>query len=364
MAGGSFASIFDIQVAVACALTSGAPSGGAYIPGTSILVTIACATGNANQGALSEVDLLYAIACNTAQSPPVGGYYTYNKIGLLNQISCNVGGPYAGDSEWLLWESIYCGIAGGPTPPSTLFHFSAGDRPAGSLFSRAGAAFELSNSAPPTSSPRWYTVTNPQGILFAVGDSVTLGATAIESYFPKIQRLYAPTKRLHNSNLGVNSAYLSNSGSAATDMDVTIGAYVDPVFTTMKGAAIVFGGSNDAFLGGASAATVFTRLKADCNLIRVSHPNVKIVVVTLLPRQNNGSFETLRQTLRTSMLGGDSSYDYVADWGGNVTMAANAASSTNATYYSDQIHPTDAGQIIGASIIGPVVATALTAAGL
>lgn len=120
MAGGSFASIFDIQVAVACALTSGAPVGGAYIPGTSILVAIACATGDANQGALSEVDLLYAIACNTAPTPAVAGYYTYNKIGLLNQISCNVGGPYAGDSEWLLWESIYCGIAGGP-PAETFF---------------------------------------------------------------------------------------------------------------------------------------------------------------------------------------------------------------------------------------------------
>lgn len=116
--GGSFASIFDIQVAVACALTGGAPVGGAYIPGTSILVAIACATGNANQGALSEVDLLYAIACNTSTTPSAANYYTYNKIGLLNQISCNVGGNYSGDSEWLLWESIYCGITGTPvTPP-------------------------------------------------------------------------------------------------------------------------------------------------------------------------------------------------------------------------------------------------------
>lgn len=245
-----------------------------------------------------------------------------------------------------------------------LFSFKAGDRPAGSIFSRAGAALMLSNVAPPTSSPRWYTADNPAGIIFAVGDSITLGFSAAESYFPKVQRQYASTKRLNNSNLGVDSAYLENSGSSATNMNDIVSAYVVPVFTSMKGVAIVFGGTNDIFLGGVDGPTAFARLKVVCGLIRSSHPNVKIVAVTPLPRQNNGQFEIDRQAMRALINAGDSSYDFVSDWGGNTTMALNAASSTNTTYFVDQIHPTNAGHIIGASIVGPVVQVAISSAGL
>jgi hypothetical protein len=46
------------------------------------------------------------------------------------------------------------------------------------------------------------------------------------------------------------------------------------------------------------------------------------------------------------------------------TMAANAAASANTTYYVDQIHPTDAGHIIGASYVGAQIVLALAALGI
>jgi lysophospholipase L1-like esterase len=355
---------------------------------TNALKTIVCQLNAANNvlgGAAVGIDVTnipaatQTLACLTGAiagtSAPFGSYDMYSQWNAiacnLNTIASNTGetspGGLQGGSIYALMQAAICSmnqIAANGFTPAELFHFVVGDRPAGSIFSRAGAAYELADSAPPTSSPRWYTVTSAQGIIFAVGDSITLGATATESYFPKVQRAQASDLRLHNSNLAVNAAYLSNSGSAATNMTDITTTYVDPVFTGQKGVAVVFGGSNDMFLGGVTGAVAFARLQTVCGLIRSSHPNVKIVAVTPLPRQNNAPFETARQAMRTLINGGDSSYDFVADWGGNATMASNAAASTNATYYTDQIHPTNAGQIIGASVVGPAVALALTAAGL
>lgn len=297
-----------------------------------------------------------------------GGDYS---SGSLYEIVLAVVEIITGESQlsgWTIPElvSLAADSGGGPIPPLSpiLFRLKAGDRPAGSIFSRAGDAFQLSSLPPPSSSPRWYTVDDPQGIMFSLGDSITAGTMATESYFPKTQRQYASTKRLHNSNLSVPSAFISNSGSPDTNMTDIESSFVDPVFTSMKGVAVVFGGTNDMFLGGASGAVAFSRLQTLCAMIRASHVNVRIVVVTPLPRQNNGSFEVSRQAMRALMNGGDPSYDFVADWGGNATMAANEASSTNTTYYSDEIHPTDEGHIIGASIVGPAVQSALAASGL
>ena len=204
---------------------------------------------------------------------------------------------------------------------SSLFSYVAGDRPAGSIFRSylsAGTGPNLINGAPrfgyvdgAASDPDsgnlgWYRVTGATKFIAFLGDSVTVGATATDSYAMQVYRQL--TGAWHLGHFGQSSARLSTA-TAGLDINVYRTTYVTPAFTSLKGIFVVFGGSNDMFLDAATAATALTRLKVITAGLRASHPLARIIVVTTLPRENNAGFETKRQTLRTSLLAGDSSWE-------------------------------------------------------
>ena len=364
-------------------------STGDYYP---TMLTIACNLGAANTalgnpavgGDWSSINGLPAvIACQANAMAGVNfPFDPYSPLSVWNAIDCalgvvatNTGQGYSGwnnGSVYNLMQGAVCLTAQivengfGPPIPVILFHLSAGDRPTGNYFERFGPALSLSSTAadPYAAAPNWHMATGTvPGFLAALGDSITYGATVMESFVPKVWRASFGSRNFHVANLGVNAARLVNVDPAIS-IDAVATTYVTPVFGSMKGVFIVFGGSNCMFLDSLTPAQTFAHLQTVCQNLRASHPNAKIIVVTTLPRENNGGFEGVRQSFNTLVRGGDASYDYVADWGANATMAANAGDTLNTTYYTDTIHPTDAGHVIGQSIITPVVNTALAALGI
>ena len=97
--------------------------------------------------------------------------------------------------------------------------------------------------------------------------------------------------------------------------------------------------------GKRTSTTCYAALSATCA------SSAKIIAITPGPRQNDAGFETARQSFRSLINGGDTSIDYVCDFGGNATMCTNAVASTNTTYWADQIHPTNAGHDILAGML-------------
>lgn len=250
--------------------------------------------------------------------------------------------------------------------PTALFSLKPGQRPAGSIYDRISGTTVLADAlASQSFAPRWHLVDNASAFFCVLGDSISVGynANGVEDSF--IEKTYRQlgNPAWHYANIAQSSARLS-SASAPFDIDGLRKTYVSPVFNKMLGIFVVFGGTNDIKLDAQTGATCVTRTKTITDGLRASHPNAKIIVVSPLPRQNDASFETNRQAMRTSFNAGYTSWDYIADWGGNATMALNAASSTNATYYQDTTHPTDAGAIIGAGILLTQVNLARTALGI
>lgn len=245
--------------------------------------------------------------------------------------------------------------------------YASGNRPAGSMFSRGGVASATVDSATSFAGiGGFHVVSNATGFIAFLGDSITRGYNPNEvedSYAPKLVRLCnAPA--WHFANLGKNSARLSYGADPTLDINQIRITSLSPAFTSSKGIVIVYGGTNDGFLDGKSAAQWWTDYKVITAGVRASHPNAKIIGVTPAPRQNDVGFETVRQAVRTLMNGGEANTDYICDFGGNTTMCLNAVSSTNTTYWSDQIHPTNAGHDILAGMLLTQVNLARTALGI
>lgn len=123
-----------------------------------------------------------------------------------------------------------------------------------------------------------------------------------------------------------------------------------------KNIYMVWEGTNSLFFG-ASAATTIADLQTLWALARAT--GYKVVAMTILPRSNVGTpvtFEADRQTVNTWIRANGSLYDALADCAANTTIG-DAGDETNATYYTDLVHMTDAGYAIVAGICATAIAS-------
>jgi lysophospholipase L1-like esterase len=132
--------------------------------------------------------------------------------------------------------------------------------------------------------------------------------------------------------------------SAPISIDPYLGSVSNPVL-------IVFGGTNDIWLSGKTAAQTYAGFQTYIET-RIAAGWNNIIVLTMLPRQSSAPNEATRQAFNTLLRNGAATYGYtVADIGNDPTIGQ-AGDQTNTTYYApDQIHLTQAGQLIVAQDI-------------
>ena len=118
--------------------------------------------------------------------------------------------------------------------------------------------------------------------------------------------------------------------------------------------AVLFGGVNDG-VAGASAATIYDRLKTWWAAARAA--GAKVVACTEIDAQNAGAdavswHSTLYPALNVLIKSDPSLYDALVDLGADARLQ----DATNLTYFtSDQIHPTTAGYGVIAALVRPVI---------
>ena len=113
-------------------------------------------------------------------------------------------------------------------------------------------------------------------------------------------------------------------------------------------------GANDIASAGSSTQYI-TDLRAYC--LARKKAGWKVLICTILPRTSPSPFNTERNLVNADIVANFVSGGYadaVADFAANTTMGADS-SSTNTTYYSDGVHPTDAGHVILETIFRPVL---------
>lgn len=115
-------------------------------------------------------------------------------------------------------------------------------------------------------------------------------------------------------------------------------------------------GAND--LGNAtSTASWLADLAAYCDARRAA--GWYVILATVLPRGGVAGFNARRAVVNPVILTWAGVHaDAIADFAGNATMGDDG-DENNTTYYSDTIHPTDAGHTILASIMSPLINAAL-----
>ncbi len=172
------------------------------------------------------------------------------------------------------------------------------------------------------------------------GDSLTLGtqSSGADKPYPALVKFTLGTPKWTVTNLGIAGQSLVTCNSNAS-------ANVDSLYSASNAANIclLWAGTNDIKLNSRTAAQVY----ADTITYGQARQAVgwKVVVLTTLPRQNDATFETTRQTLNASIRANWATFaDALADVGGDAVLGPNAAASTNGLYYhSDQIHCIDTG---------------------
>lgn len=204
----------------------------------------------------------------------------------------------------------------------------------------------------------------PTHWLVCHGDSITLGATttdpATKSYPYLVYQAALTqdsTRVFGYANFGINGQGLnyvytqspSNQFGTLTADAVT---RVDPILS-QPGATkylVIFAGTNDIFLNSTTGANTWTLLQTYISArISAGWTAANICVGTMLPRQSSN--ESNRTALNNAIRSNQGTYGYkIADFAANATMGT-SGQENNATYYSDTIHPTDAGQVILGNIV-------------
>lgn len=184
------------------------------------------------------------------------------------------------------------------------------------------------------------TITRPAAVICAEGDSIT--ATQAFCY---------PYKYIPNRNagsyvtvMGFGGATLASMSARATKTDAILPSAADRV--GRKFILTVLIGANDLAAGYANnAAGYTTALAAYCAARRAA--GWTVVICTILPTTQASNYNTTRNTVNTNIRASwvGLYVDAICDFAADATMGPDAAAS-NVTYYSDGIHPTDAGQVI------------------
>lgn len=204
---------------------------------------------------------------------------------------------------------------------------------------------------------RWG-ITWPRELL-ALGDSLTVGQGSDGSTAGGTTGPY--TYQLRGLLGNVNPISIDAAGGR-TAAQVAAGAAAplatrDTSFT--RGVCLVWAGTN-ALYGGGTAAAAHTSLRSVWAAARAA--GWAVVAFTVLPRSDVGTpvgFEVARQSLNTLIRADTTLYDALADVAANTTIG-DAGDETNATYYADLVHLTDAGY----AIVADIARDAMVAAGL
>lgn len=271
------------------------------------------------------------------------------------------------------------GAAGAAGP---LFRFRAGDTPQGMLFAAPtsgalggvlGAPVRMyigdQTATPRSTYAGWSSMTGATWNLLVFGDSIsrpytgnplTVGATIGDGYPAKVAR-YHRTSKFNWGDFARDAACLANGGDTTLDIPSIVSATIPSAFSSLPTIAIVFAGTNDITNLGQTAATTYTRLKTVCALIKSSYATNKVIVPTMAPRGSGN--ESIRTTYNSSINGGDTSYDYVANVGADATIGT-LASNSDATLYPDGVHWSDLSHTYAFPLVNAKVILAKTALGV
>lgn len=168
-------------------------------------------------------------------------------------------------------------------------------------------------------------------------------------------------------NLGVAGTHLNTNGFPDLVPLATI--YIDTVvahkaeapagLTTRKYLFVNTIGSNDGAIGGLASVSAYATATAAATVARKTAGFDFCAMATLPPRNDGVMTETNRTAYNAFLT--DSSWrasngiDYLIDLAGETTMG-NPSTCSNATYYSDGLHPTTAGH----ALLSPIAASVWT----
>lgn len=191
---------------------------------------------------------------------------------------------------------------------------------------------------------RFLPVSAAQSFAYAavfLGDSITRGTGASSGAGTAGGTTY-PGKVMEAAGAEWTGRNTGNSSDTLVGMLARLDTDVYPYLVgTSKNAVLILGGINDISLG-ADAATTYARLVELCEEIRADEPACKIIVGTILPT-TTGALNTERAIVNASIRANWQDYsDALMDFAFD-DLIGDDADASNATYYGDGVHPTDAG---------------------
>lgn len=187
----------------------------------------------------------------------------------------------------------------------------------------------------------WGDLTTTNSVVVTVGDSITFGSGASTPWPSLLSTVNAFT--VHNSAVSGHTTWL-----IITNFSTEVAAHISR--KAKNNIVTVFIGSNDGALYGATARHTANRLAAYCRQLKLA--GAKPVVLTMISRVGYDTFKNsynalIRDEWRTYA-------DAIADVADDALLGADGAYS-NATYFADNIHPTDAGHALIAAAVSPVL---------
>jgi lysophospholipase L1-like esterase len=198
---------------------------------------------------------------------------------------------------------------------------------------------------------------NPPGVCgnaVAVGDSITAGVGASDSYPAKIANALGTSW----SNRGVSGdgwQYDRGDGNLTSLASTN----VDPLLSSLRCAnglppfLILFAGANDMWHGRYTPAQTYNFFQTYLRNRVVAGWNTRnMVVVTMLPIPTTDVSRVDWQAYNSMLVSGRSTYKYIVAYTINDQNIGCFGCNKNRTYYNpDNVHLTDAGQQILAKII-------------
>jgi hypothetical protein len=158
------------------------------------------------------------------------------------------------------------------------------------------------------------------------------------------------------ANLGIGNWTTPQMTSVTSYLNYT-NSYFDAA--RRANVLVVWEGTNDIVVNGANATTAYNNLVSYCQARQAE--GWKVVIVTILPREQNSTHNTARATVNTNIRTNWATFaNALADVAANTTIGDDG-DETNATNYdADQTHLNATGAAIAAGIIAPAVQSLLS----
>lgn len=201
----------------------------------------------------------------------------------------------------------------------------------------------------------------PRDRLILVGDSITAAADAtVQPWWRQMLPVFDRDFKVFNNALEGDTAVAAIVG-VTNQVTTSVKAGVTNIVVYAYGTndlAALSPANGDAV----NAATVQSRIQAHCAAIRAANPTVKIVVCTILPRNNSftggqtvTSFEASRLLINIWLRANYATFaDGLADYGGDA-FVGQLANVTDPTWMNGNLHPKARGHAyMGAYVVNAV----------